>query len=345
MRRRAPRGPGSAAIVATVLAPGRSITSFVRYHLEIGFERFYLFFDDPADPDAALVKHLPGVSVLRSDAALEARRRRLLGRARLAPFLDGPGRARGAPEALMARQIGNAAIAIPLARRDGIAWLLHIDCDELFYPGPPAPGAATAHFERLAACGVGRAHYTNHEAVCAAPEHGDPFREITLFKRNPSVLPEEALLATADYWSRRGGYFLAYENGKSAVRAIEGAEPAGPHGFRLPPGELGSCHLALPAVLHYPYSGFERYWRKHARLGDFRGDSALGRPWEPPPFLLASRDLVREGRVEDARRLYRRAVVLRDRRRIAALTGLGVLARIEGPALLLDAIARRAPGG
>jgi len=41
----------SAAIVTTLKSQGPSLLTFVQYHLAKGFERIYLMFDDPLDPD------------------------------------------------------------------------------------------------------------------------------------------------------------------------------------------------------------------------------------------------------------------------------------------------------
>ena len=52
------RRPGSrAAIVSTMRFPSfgaDAVVSFVRYHARVGFERMYLFFDDPLDRAADL---------------------------------------------------------------------------------------------------------------------------------------------------------------------------------------------------------------------------------------------------------------------------------------------------
>ena len=323
------------AIVSTIRSPGGpALRSFVRYHRRIGFDRFYLFFD-PDDEGAAEVERLPGVEVVVVDEAYRRQLRRHPYARRYAPLLFETGARVTSPDALTSLQLCNAATGLDLARRDGVRWLLHVDVDELFWPGEIG---AAEHFARLDAISAGSARYINHEALPEKPEHDDYFAEMTLFKRNPSDVSEKAAAVTADFWKARGGYFLAYANGKAAVRVVEGATPATAHGFQLPRLPLGRCQLSTPCILHYPYTSFARYWAKHQRLGDFAGDVLLGQRWNPPRFLLDARDRVRDGRVEEARRCYLETVMLKDRRRIGRMERLGMLMRIEGPQRLLLAM-------
>jgi hypothetical protein len=341
----APKNPGSVAIVSTLRSPGRSLESWVRWHASIGVERVYLFFDaDPSEADGARVAALPGVRVVTVDRRVRARMQRDPYCARLLPHAGDPALPVGSPEELTARQLCNAALGLAMARRENIAWLLHIDGDELFLP-PDLD--AKAHFARLDGLGIGYAIYDNHEALCEQAEYQDPFREITLFKKNPRAVDPDVLAAHDEYFRRRGGYFLAYANGKAAARTVAGALPAGVHGFHVPlAGGFGRCRLSDPAVLHYPYTGFDGYWRKFKRLGHYAGDVLLGRPWWPPPFELRSRDLSCADREAQARAVYKRSVILRDRRKITALLEAGVLARIHEPAQRLQSMeVERVPRG
>jgi hypothetical protein len=335
MRRQ--QGAG-AAIVSTMRSPGPQLASWVRWHAALGFERFYLFFDaDPSDADGALVASLPGVRVVVVDRRARGRMARDPYCAPLVPLAGEPDAAVGSPEELTARQLCNAQIALSMARREGIGWLLHIDADELFFA---EDGDAARHFAGLSALGIGYVIYENHEALCETTGCADPFRELTLFKKNPRVIEPGALAQAEPYFAKRGGYFLAYANGKAAVRTAEGVLPAGVHGFHVPLRHgLGRARLARPAILHYPYSNFDGYWRKFQRLGWYEGKVLLGQPWFPPLFELESRDLACAGDEAKARAVFRRATVLRDGQRKRDWLESGVLARIEGPARFLGGAA------
>lgn len=333
MRPRAKR-PESAAIVSTMRSPGRHLDAWVRWHAAIGIERFYLFFDaDPSESDGERVARLPGVRVIVVDRRMRARMERDPYCADLLPLAGPPELPVASPEQLTARQLCNVKVALSMARREGIAWLLHIDADELFHP---PKSDARAHFAAMDALGIGYAIYDNHEALCEAERYGEPFREVTLFRKNPRAVDPEALALVDPYFAARGGYFLAYANGKAAVRAVEGSAPAGVHGFHLPlQMGFGRCRLIEPSILHYPYTDFDGYWRKFERLGSYPGDVLLGRAWYPPLFELASRDLAVAGKKAEARRFYKRATVPGDARRIAAWLDAGLVARITAPSRFL----------
>ena len=57
-------------IVATVREPAAIIESFIRYHLAIGVEQIFLFFDDPQDEAIDLARSFPQVTAIPSDEAL-----------------------------------------------------------------------------------------------------------------------------------------------------------------------------------------------------------------------------------------------------------------------------------
>ena len=59
-----------AAIVTTLRNAGKSLDSFIAYHLACGFSRLFLFFDDPLDPDLPRVAGHPAITAIPYDAAL-----------------------------------------------------------------------------------------------------------------------------------------------------------------------------------------------------------------------------------------------------------------------------------
>ena len=115
------------AIVTTLINASSVVEFFVQYHLHIGFDHIFLFFDDPADPSSGLVEKDPNVTLILNDAALKEKWENT----RL--FKANRGYCDYIGNETMARQLLNTEIANDMAVQMGISWLLHIDIDELFY--------------------------------------------------------------------------------------------------------------------------------------------------------------------------------------------------------------------
>jgi hypothetical protein len=169
---------------------------------------------------------------------------------------------------LIYRQDANNNGAIQYGLEHNIDWLLHIDVDELFYEDGDHEWASWTD--------VGSILFRNHEAVPLRHGVANPFVECTLFKI-----------------SDRGLSFMAYGNGKSAVRLTPGVESNGPHTFRGHQGEHRTINK--PVVLHYPTPSFDSWVAKYTLYGNFSNY------WYDSPdhpngllFMLHSRDLVLE---------------------------------------------------
>lgn len=200
------------------------------------------------------------VVVTFSDDALRDAQRRTNGRWRaLHDFLH----------EVPARQELNVETALSMAHARGMRWLLHLDADELFLPTSPGgtkgahfdgdfivDNAVCAHFRALDEAGIGHITYKNIEGVVEdldpyEQEHAhdsnnndlqlrisSAFERVCLFRQHFSDIPlTPQAMACVRQWCDRspvGQYFLAYDNGKSAVRVLPGVSPRGVHSFVLP---------------------------------------------------------------------------------------------------------------
>ncbi len=239
---------GRAAVCSTMKDVEGRIVSWVRWHVHLGFEKLFLFFDDAAEHRSMSLAVAAGgdrvVLLPRNSASLLDGLSRVPSWAAMGPKADAD---------VQIRQLLNAQYAMVLTKRAGLTWLLHIDSDELFLPAPrplasspraAAPperghaGSATAHFAALAAGGCEFFSYHNLEGVPeklprrshaqadeAAAGRGldtDPFTEITLFKQTHALIPHtQSAEAAVESWRKRNDarkFFLYYENGKAAVR-------------------------------------------------------------------------------------------------------------------------------
>ncbi|MBO0719201.1 MAG: glycosyltransferase family 2 protein [Blastocatellia bacterium] len=303
------------AIVTTLRNPP-ALDSWIRYHLAVGFDHLFLFFDDPDEP---LIQH-PQVTAISHDKELRRKWLKSLAYAKFEYFHHYIDR-----EA-MARQILNCDVAIRLALERRIQWLLHIDADELFY----SPDESVQdHFQALTEANVRQVIYPNHEALPERAEIENPFLETTLFKLNRhwqtgGVYSREqiALIKSVPQLAER--FFLFYTSGKAAAMVTEGLLPNGVHRF-----EGGSMVATQQVILHYPICGFEQFWSKYTALGRF-ADQWFGQVdiQSVEPFHLEARDIVAAGDRDRAREFYMERVVLDDQQVINRLINAGALARI-----------------
>lgn len=175
---------------------------------------------------------------------------------------------------LIRRQMANMRHAIIYLMERGYTWLLHIDLDELLY-GPLVESRAWTRDPE-----VGLVTFTNHEALPVDFETSDPFRDCVYFWVNGVD---------------RNVNFLAYGNGKSAVRLGPVVEPRGAHWFSGHAGRTLTLSGEEAMILHYPYPSYDSWLRKFNHYGRFFdywfGDRRVPKIMD---FMLHSRDVVQK---------------------------------------------------
>ncbi|KAK4466083.1 hypothetical protein QBC42DRAFT_293703 [Cladorrhinum samala] len=194
-----------------------------------------LYLDDPARR-AIFEPFTNGRSVLLFDGAQDA------------PTMSPSNR-------LLVRQPSNLkhAISYLIEQQEqlGVDWLLHIDQDEILFENGCTSWATDPR--------VGHVTFINHEAVPLRHEPLNAFADCVWFNANgPDAEP-----------------FMAYGNGKSAVRLSRGVEPDGAHRFQKFQGDAitlpddAQAHQPYPVLLHYPYPSFESWRAKFSLYGHF----------------------------------------------------------------------------
>ena len=283
------------AITTTILNPAPNFTAWLDYHLQ-RCDYILLYLDNPAKQP--LFKEICSgrrvtLFVGATDAPTISRSSRLLLRQMsnlkhaIALLLEQPQLLVG--EGIAGRNI-QAANATANGKNDGDEdswWLLHIDQDEILYDN-------NGDTSWRSQPNIRHVTFTNHKAIPINNDTQDSFQDCVWF----TVNREEVL-------------FMAYGNGKPAVRLCRGVETDGVHRFKgytgaamtLPLPQTASSEQPSrrtqheqqewPVLLHYPYPSFEA-WAAKFTLYDAFSDYWLDDERYPNmlKFMLQSRDQV-----------------------------------------------------
>lgn len=105
-------------VATTLQAPADQVLAFVAHYLDLGAQRIWLHFDDPADPAADLLAGRAGINVIRCD---EAYWHEVCG---------------ARPATHQERQVKNIT---RITRRARLDWIGHFDVDEFLTTARPLP--------------------------------------------------------------------------------------------------------------------------------------------------------------------------------------------------------------
>lgn len=342
---------GAAMVASTVSflnAPSaRPLESFIRYHLSKGFARILIFIDSAEDLAALdVVRRFPALRVLHKIRGPDLLKEQSV------KSPDTFGAMSNFFNEVSARQLLDAELALQMAPELGCRWLLYLDSDELFYT---KEASVVPHFQYLERSGIQQMSYLNHEGVPEKAETEDYFATVTLFKQHHFAVPLSAQARSAlRFWmdrSKRGQYFLFYDNGKSACRTDCHANPKNQHIWQLPPGSTSCTALADPrhmdvdgfvdcpdpCILHFPVCGLSWLTGKYRTLGRFP-DKWLGKVNLSESFHKDARDLAEScSALED---LFMQEVLLEDKSEVGRQLEARTCMRILDHAELLDAEAR-----
>ncbi|MGF1731288.1 alpha-amylase family glycosyl hydrolase [Photobacterium kasasachensis] len=313
------------AIVSTIADEKEQVDYFIRYHLSIGFERLYLYFDEPGDPAIDVARSYPQVDVTVCD--VNWRKQCIESLACRSDSESGL-----YEDEVMIRQEANVHLTIERARKEKVSWLLHIDSDELFYT---SSADIKTHFSELDVKGIKNVIYKNSEALIHANAAGEPFQSTKYFKRNFFKNNNWTYSATQRKLLRSMGlkaefYFHFYQNGKSAVKLDQDVDVDGVHFFSTKVKPI-VWEQGCERVLHFPCPTYSSFEKKYRKLGDFSND------WRGEPragdFIslihLQARDAFLSGKPGALKDLYLKKVAVDDAGNIEKLLSCGLLDCIE----------------
>lgn len=214
----------SLCIVTTLKAPPDQISSFVNYHLNIGVDHLFLFFDDKDKNIKFFEKNLRVTCISCNKSHWN--------KLNVGPH-----------PSIEEKQRANANYALKLAREKGFDWLSHIDIDELIY--------IRRDLKEFLGRIPKRIDFVRLPCLEAVPEkmHYDNFfTEVDLFRNNFAKL------------SKR--FFRGHIAGKSIIRTTLNIREVGIHKPAYKKGELKfRVSLYKARLLHFHCLGFDT-WRR-----------------------------------------------------------------------------------
>ncbi|KAM0863081.1 hypothetical protein ACQ4PT_044826 [Festuca glaucescens] len=238
---------------------------------------------------------------------------------------------------LFVKQSLNMEMAIVMARDAGMDWIMHLDTDELLYPG----GAAEYSVRRLLADVPGDVDmviFPNYESSVEHDDIQDPFSEVSMFKKNYDHLPKDTYFGMYKEATRGNpNYFITYGNGKSAARIQDHLRPNGAHRWHNYAKSPNEIKLEEAAVLHYTYTKFSDLTSRRDRCGCKPTKEDVKRcfmlDFDRAAFIIAS-----TASEEEMLRWYNERVVWNDRQLNLKLLRKGVLTRIYTPMAIVQGL-------
>ncbi len=248
------------AICTTVKYP-HQFTVWIKYHLNIGIDKIYVFIDDPKDQNTIEICHqfYPRVTTIICDSLLIGKQKDLFpNNQHFQTYKE-----------VMSRQILNAKYAILLAQQENINWIFHIDADELLF-------------------------VKDDQSLSSVLSNMFSYKNLYLRLQNYEIAPEhdhyQNCFTEGVYFKTDGFNYVAYVNGKSGVFIGNGynIDVDGVHTFKTPWSHTLCSDIV---VLHYVSCNFEEFFKKYKVLGSF-GDNWFGSVPISITFHKNSRDVV-----------------------------------------------------
>jgi hypothetical protein len=221
--------------------------SFVHYHLNIGIDIVYLFFDNPDDSTIPLLSDNPKVKCIRCtkqhwyNIGCDSKSN------------------------IEIRQTLNADLALKWSRESNIDWIAHIDVDELIYTDHQnIKGLLSSINENTSYLSI-----PPLEAIPLHMECNNPYKELSNFK---ILIKDKQLLCSLpkkDETLYLGEYFRSHLSGKSFtrirnnIRSLNIHKPSSGNHEKLIEGKSKEAFL-----LHYDCYNYKNWLMKWSRRYD-----------------------------------------------------------------------------
>lgn len=251
---------------------------WLQYHTELGISKFFILYDGKDDAAVRVmhsIRHIELIHIHRPWATpVESLVFEAYQNIIQSPQEQGNATGLRGNYELMNKQGYGVQESLRRSKAAGFDWLLHLDPDELFYPGGPT-ASITAELERQPDH-VPAVRFMNYEAQPEISDVINRFEQVTLFRVHKHFITPEAMSYRSTFkLGSNAAFLLLYANGKSAVRVSwPGVQHAGPHYFTGRRARRSSRQDGTPddawinavsdssVVLHYAYSSIDDVAKK-----------------------------------------------------------------------------------
>ncbi len=248
------------AIVLTVKNEERLLLQNIQYHLGIGVERIFIYFDGTTDTGKDIVRNIDAVSCQDSVGPEKYNDKTFLKK-----FWS------NAEHHHTARQCLNTYDALQKCSEMGIDWLISLDADELFLPNLKSNENVSTFFKTIPT-NIDVLRLPALEVISRKMRYDHVMAEETLFKtkKNFSSKLDQLYQKIYNPYNNEyilSSYWLGHTMGKAAIKVGGGIIPHNVHRYRKLSGEKIKL-LAKGNVLHYHIYDFTDFIKKFHNFKD-----------------------------------------------------------------------------
>ncbi len=249
------------ALVMTVKNEARLLRQNLLYHLGIGIDRVFVYFDQTTDDGKETIEDLKNVVAQNSISSRKYQDKEFLKK-----FWE------NADEHHTARQCLNTYDAIQQCKQRGIDWLISLDADELFITENAGEQPLTAFFNESITKSYDIVQLPTLEVVNKKMAYTNVMAEETLFKKQKRFKSKFDQLYrkvfnpyTKEYTTT--SYWLGHTMGKAAINVDREIIPYNVHRYELLDGNKPK-KLVTGNILHYHLYDFEDFLKKYDNFKD-----------------------------------------------------------------------------
>jgi hypothetical protein len=252
------------AIVITAKNEERLLEHNLNYHFGLGISKAYVYFDGVTDGGPDSIKDIPNVDMQDSIDANTYKHLSFLNK-----FTS------NALEHHTARQCLNTYDAKLKCEKEGIDWLISIDADELFYPGPDTKDLSL-FFKNLEEFDIIK--LPPLEVINKKMSYTNVMLEETLFKtkKNFKFKLDQIYFDIKNPYSQKPfttSYWLGHTMGKCILNVKSDMIPKNVHRYETKDG-IKIKSITKGNILHYHIYDFEDFVKKYQNFKN-RADTFL----------------------------------------------------------------------